>query len=85
METGDNAKVEKISMAAAGRDFDEAYIAFQLENHEFLRDLADSYLHNTAGATSPEEKQGRHLAMLMHAVFQEHVAICTRIAGELKA
>ena len=31
------------------------------------------------------EKQGRHLAMLMLAVFKEHVAICKRINGELKA
>ena len=70
---------------ATGAAFDHAYIGFQLENHEFLRDLADAYLHNSAGAADPMEKQGRHLAMLMLAVFKEHVAICKRINAELKA
>ena len=68
-----------------GAAFDRAYIGFQLENHEYLRDLADAYLHNSAGAVDPMEKQGRHLAMLMLAVFKEHVAICKRINAELKA
>ena len=31
------------------------------------------------------EKQGRHFAMLMLAVFKEHVAICKRLTAELKA
>lgn len=79
------AIVDKIKTAAKGETFDRAYIAFQLDNHEFLRDLADAYLHNSAGASDPTEKQGRHLAMVMLAVFKEHVAICKRLTAELKA
>ena len=79
------AIVEKIKTTGKGENFDLAYIAFQLENHEFLRDLADGYLHNSAGSSDPMEKHGRHLAMLMLAVFKEHVAICKRIHAELKA
>ena len=79
------ASVEKIKGAAKGESFDRAYITFQLENHEYLRDLADAYLHNTAGATDPMEKQGRLLASVMLAVFKEHTAICKRIYAELKA
>ncbi len=75
----------RIKGAARGPGFDRAYIAFQLENHEFLRDLADAYLHNSAGATDPAEKHGRHLASLMLAVFKEHTAICKRITAETKA
>ncbi len=75
----------QMAKSSTGAAFDRAYIGFQLENHEFLRDLADAYVHNSAGATDPMEKQGRHLAMLMLAVFKEHVAICKRINGELKA
>ncbi len=71
--------------SATGAAFDRTYIGFQLDNHEYLRDLADAYLHNSAGAADPTEKQGRHLAMLMLAVFKEHVAICKRIGAELKA
>ena len=78
------ALVEKMK-AAKGAAFDQAYIAFQLENHEALRDLADAYLANSAGASDPGERQGRHLGSLMLAVFKEHVAICQRISGELKA
>ena len=84
-KSAEMALVEKMKGAAQGAAFDRAYIAFQLENHEFLRDLADGFLANSAGATDPAEKQGRHLAALMLAVFKEHVAICKRISGELKA
>ena len=83
--TADSAATIQKMKASSGAAFDRAYIAFQLENHEFLRNLADAYLHNSAGATDPLEKQGRHLAMLMLAVFKEHVAICKRINGELRA
>ena len=79
------ATVEKMKSAAKGEGFDRAYIAFQLDNHEFLRDLADAYLHNSAGTSDPMEKQGRLLASLMLAVFKEHTAICKRINAELKA
>lgn len=79
------AIVDKIKTTGKGETFDRAYIAFQLDNHEFLRDLADAYLHNSAGASDPMEKQGRHLAMLMLAVFKEHVAICKRLNAELQA
>ena len=79
------ATVDRMKTAAKGEAFDRAYIAFQLDNHEFLRDLADAYLHNSAAASDPMEKQGRHLAMLMLAVFKEHTAICKRINAELKA
>ena len=85
MDAKGTANVEKIKTTAKGEAFDRAYIAFQLDNHEFLRDLADAYLHNSAGATDPAEKQGRQLASLMLAVFKEHVAICKRINAELKA
>lgn len=79
------ALVEKMTMTAKGSAFDRGYITFQLENHEALRDLADAYLANSAGATDPAEKQGRHLGSLMLAVFKEHVAICKRLSTELKA
>lgn len=75
----------KLKAASKGAAFDKEYIALQLENHQNLRDLADAYLHNTAGATDAAEKQGRHLGSLMLAVFKEHVAICKRIHAELAA
>lgn len=79
------ATLEKIKGAKAGNDFDKAYIRAQLENHEFLRDLAEDYLKNSMGKTSPEESQTRHLATLALAVFKEHVAITKRIRMELGA
>ena len=84
-KSAEMALVEKMKGIGKGATFDRAYIAFQLDNHEMLRDLADGYLTNSAGATDPAEKQGRHLAALMLAVFKEHVAICKRISAELKA
>ena len=85
MDPNAMATLDKVRKAAKGEAFDRAFIAFQLENHEYLRDLADAYLHNTAGSSDPMEKHGRHLASLMLAVFKEHTAICKRISSELKA
>ena len=76
--------VETMNKTPKGESFDRAYVAFQLENHEYLRDLADAYLHNTVGSSDPAEKHGRHLASLMLAVFKEHTIICKRINAELK-
>ena len=84
MDDKAKATVEKLKTGKAAA-FDHAYITFQLDNHEFLRDITDAYLHNSAGATEPTEKQGRHLAALMLAVFKEHVALCKRINAELSA
>lgn len=77
------ATLEKIKNASKGNEFDQAYITAQLENHEFLRDLAASYLSNSADSTSEAEKHGRHLATLALSTFKEHVAMCKRISGEL--
>lgn len=84
MDAKAKATLEKIKSMPAGREFDKAYIKAQLENHEFLRDLAENYLGKgkLAGAA---ENQGRHLAMLSLAVFKEHVAITSRILKELGA
>ena len=75
--------LEKIKSAAAGNDFDKAYISAQLENHEFLRDLAQNYLNNSKNLKTPAESHTRHLATLALAVFKEHVAITKRILSEL--
>ncbi len=83
MDAKAQATLNKIKSAAKGMDFDKAYIQAQLENHEFLRDLAQNYLKNSAGKTGPAENQGRHLATLALATFKEHVAITKRILGEL--
>ncbi len=66
-----------------GAAFDKAYIQAQLENHEFLRDLAQNYLKNSMGKTSPAESQTRHLATLALAVFKEHVTLTRQILGQL--
>ena len=80
------ATLEKIQNAAAGPEFDKAYIAAQLENHEELRDLTQAYLgHPAPPKSNMAESQGRHLGTLSLAVFKEHVAITKRISQELQA
>jgi hypothetical protein len=56
-----------------------------LTNHEFLRDLAESYLENAGGETSPVEKETQHLATLALFAFKEHVALTKRIYGEVNS
>ena len=68
-----------------GAAFDKAYIMAQLSNHEFLRDLASTYLANSNGHTGMEEMHGRHLALLTLNEFKEHVVITKNISSELQA
>jgi putative membrane protein len=82
MDAKAKATLEKIKSTPAGPEFDKIYIAAQLENHEFLRDLAASYI-SKGKLAGPAENQGRHLATLSLAVFKEHVAITQRILNEL--
>ena len=85
MDAKATATLNKIKAAKAGAEFDKVYIQAQLENHEFLRDLAQDYLTKGKGKPGAAENQGRHLATLSLAVFKEHVAITSRILKELGA
>lgn len=76
--------LDKIKMSGNGMDFDRNYIQAQLENHEYLRDMAQSYLDNSKGQTSMPEMHGRNLATLALGTFKEHVVICKDILGELR-
>lgn len=84
MDAKAQATLTKIK-TATGAAFDKAYIQAQLENHEFLRDLAQNYLKNSVGKTSPAESQTRHLATLALATFKEHVALTKQILGQLSS
>lgn len=75
------AKIE----SAQGADFDKAYTKAQLANHEFLRDLATTYLKNSAGHTNMAEMHGRNLATLTLGAFKEHVVHCKDISAALQA
>lgn len=85
MDAKARATLQKIKSAPQGAAFDKAYITAQLANHEFLRDLAETYLANSAGHTSMPEMHGRHLAMLALATFKEHVVHTKQILHMLSA
>jgi predicted outer membrane protein len=80
MDATARATLAKIKAASKGAAFDKAYITAQLANHEFLRDLAESYLKNSAGRTSMAEMQGAALASLALSTFKEHVVYCKNIS-----
>jgi putative membrane protein len=80
-----SATLAKIKSTPAGPTFDKVYIKAQLDNHVFLRDLAESYLTNAAGKPGAAENQTKHLATLALAVFKEHVAITTDILTKLNS
>ena len=77
--------MQMLTDAAQGPEFDKAYISAQLENHEFLRDHAEAFLKDGAHKGDAATEQTKHIAELALATFKEHVAICTRIKGELGA
>lgn len=72
--------LKQLQDAPAGAAFDKAYVKAQLANHEFLRDLATSYLQNSMGRTSMAEMHTRHLATLTLGAFKEHVVHCKNLA-----
>ncbi|GHF65375.1 putative outer membrane protein [Deinococcus metalli] len=84
MDAKAKATLARIQSAAAGKDFDTAYIMAQHDNHVFLQQLATAYLANTTPnePTFPEQ-QGRHLATLALNQFTEHVELTARILKEL--
>ncbi len=84
MDAKAKATLAKIQ-SSQGAAFDKAYITAQLANHEFLRDLAATYLKNSAGHTSMAEMHGRNLATLALGTFKEHVVHCKTISAELQA
>ena len=71
--------------SSGGAAFDKAYIMAQLSNHEFLRDLAETYLANSGGHMSMAETHGRHVAMLTLNEFKEHVVLTKNIRAELES
>lgn len=84
MDSKAKATLDQIKNTAKGLEFDKVYITAQLKNHEFLRDLAESYLKNSSSMKSNmAEMHGRNLATLALATFKEHVAITKRISEEL--
>ena len=76
MNAAAKATLAKIKSTPKGAEFDKVYMPAQLANHEFLRDLANSYLANSKRHTSMAEMHGRHLAMLTLGTFKEHVVHC---------
>jgi putative membrane protein len=76
--------IEKLK-CAAGNEFDKLYMHAELTNHEYLRDLAESYLGHAGGKTTPAEKETQHLATLALFAFKEHVALTKRIYVEVNA
>ncbi len=79
------ATLEKLQSAEKGPAFDKAFIEAQLETHKFLRDTTEDFLKNSQPSAGPAEVHVEHLATVSLATFKEHVLICERIAGELKA
>lgn len=78
------ATLAKIESTPKSAEFDTVYITAQLANHEFLRDLAESYLLNAAGKDSAAEMHGQHLATLALSTFKEHVVHCKTISQALQ-
>jgi predicted outer membrane protein len=81
--TNDSDQFIEQLKAASGERFDQLYMQAELDNHEFLRDLTKRYLRSAEGKTSPSEKETQHLATIALFAFDEHVALCTRINGEV--
>lgn len=79
LSTEGQSLVETLQKLPAGAEFDKIYITAQIANHEFLRDLAESYLGNSTGEADAAETHGRNLAALALTAFKEHVVLSKNI------
>ncbi len=68
-----------------GKEFDKEYIAAELSNHEFLRDLTQNYIDGVDEKILGNDKGTFHVAELALFAFTEHVGLCKRISGEINA
>jgi putative membrane protein len=79
-----NATLSLIVAAPQGRMFDTAYMSTQLENHACMQELAQTYLNNSAEKSSSAELHMRHLATMMLATCEQHLALNKRILATLQ-
>ncbi len=64
----------KLTKAAPGREFDEAYMDAQLTNHKRVLMLTKNYLGNTSSFTrNPMERQTRDMAKMSLPVIKRHL------------
>ncbi|HEV2557780.1 MAG TPA: DUF4142 domain-containing protein [Microvirga sp.] len=72
------ARMEQMSRAAAGPDFDRDFVALQLERHRELLQIQDRYL----GSNSQNREQVS-IAKMARAQIREHIAELESIQAEL--
>lgn len=85
MQEGATAFLASLESTPPGPEFDRIYVEAELANHEFLRDLAGSYLSNGDSSAHGEEGQTRLLATLAITAFKEHVVLTKNILDRLNA
>ena len=68
-----------------GKEFDTEYMAAELSNHEFLRDLAQDYIDGVDEKILGNDKDTFHVASLALFAFTEHIGLCKRIYAEVNA
>ncbi|MEO7044284.1 MAG: DUF4142 domain-containing protein [Ferruginibacter sp.] len=81
---GKDAEAFLLKLKGLGeKDFNHEYMAAELSNHEFLLELAKSYVDGVDKILSSREGEIWHVANLALFAFTEHVGLCTRITNEL--
>ncbi|MDI3320876.1 DUF4142 domain-containing protein [Pinibacter soli] len=65
--------------------FEKEYMAAELSNHEFLRNLAHDYLNTQQVKPLGKDKETWHVAGLALFAFTEHVGLCKKIITSLNA
>ena len=69
----------------SGAEFDKQYMAAELSNHEFLRDLAQNYIDGVDEKILGDEMGTFHVASLALFAFTEHVGLCKKISSEISS
>jgi len=83
VSTSDNATSFLAHLESlSGKAFEKEFIKAELSNHEFLRDLAKSFIDGYDEELTGKHEIG-HVANLALFAFTEHVGLCENIIAEI--
>jgi predicted outer membrane protein len=74
----DSQAMERLSKAQAGAAFDKDYVALQIQGHQELSRLQETYLQQGSG-----NRETTNVARLSRGQIQEHLAMLQHIQKEL--
>lgn len=79
----EQAMIDDLKATKEGPEFDKKYLQAQVDGHTQLNTIVDNYLSDVKAST-PEEKEGKHLAMLANSTIDSHLEMSKKMLAKMK-